>query len=40
MKDLDRSIENEDVIIIEDIVDTGLTLSYLRENLLSRNQGL
>ncbi|MGI5875824.1 MAG: hypoxanthine phosphoribosyltransferase [Dethiobacteria bacterium] len=37
MKDLDRSIENEDVIIIEDIVDTGLTLSYLRENLLSRN---
>ena len=25
------------MIIIEDIVDTGLTLSYLRENLLSRN---
>ncbi|NMB35427.1 MAG: hypoxanthine phosphoribosyltransferase [Firmicutes bacterium] len=37
LKDLEMSIENRDVIIIEDIIDTGLTLSYLRENLLSRN---
>ena len=37
LKDLEMSIENKDVIIIEDIIDTGLTLSYLRENLLSRN---
>ncbi|NMB40638.1 MAG: hypoxanthine phosphoribosyltransferase [Firmicutes bacterium] len=39
LKDLEASIEQKDVIIIEDIVDTGLTLSYLRENLLSRNPG-
>ena len=37
LKDLDTSIENKDVIIVEDIIDTGLTLSYLQENLLSRN---
>jgi len=37
LKDLEGSIEGKDVIIIEDIVDTGLTLDYLRENLLSRN---
>lgn len=37
LKDLDRSIENKDLLIVEDIIDTGLTLSYLRENLLSRN---
>ena len=36
MKDLDISIENQDVIIVEDIVDTGLTLKYLQENLRSR----
>ncbi|MFO8191694.1 MAG: hypoxanthine phosphoribosyltransferase [Bacillota bacterium] len=35
-KDLDRSIKDKDVLIIEDIVDTGLTLSYLKENLSSR----
>jgi hypoxanthine phosphoribosyltransferase len=35
-KDLDASIENVDVIIIEDIVDTGLTLNYLRNLLISR----
>src|SRR6266478_5584044 len=29
-KDLDASIEHQDVIIVEDIVDTGLTLNYLR----------
>ncbi|MEW5919899.1 MAG: hypoxanthine phosphoribosyltransferase [Bacillota bacterium] len=37
LKDLDRSIDHKDVLIVEDIIDTGLTLSYLRENLLSRN---
>lgn len=37
LKDLDTSIENKDVLIVEDIIDSGLTLSYLRENLLSRN---
>jgi hypoxanthine phosphoribosyltransferase len=36
-KDLDRSIENKDVIIVEDIVDSGLTLSYLLANLSSRH---
>ena len=29
-KDLDRSIEDEHVLIVEDIIDTGLTLSYLK----------
>ena len=37
LKDLDASIENRHVLIVEDIIDTGLTLSYLREHLLSRN---
>ena len=37
LKDLERNIDNKDVLIVEDIIDTGLTLSYLRENLLSRN---
>lgn len=37
LKDLDTSIENRDVLIVEDIIDSGLTLDYLRENLLSRN---
>lgn len=36
LKDLDTDINNKDVLIIEDIIDTGLTLSYLKENLLSR----
>lgn len=36
-KDLEESIEGKHVIIVEDIIDTGLTLSYLLNNLLSRN---
>ncbi|MEW6723904.1 MAG: hypoxanthine phosphoribosyltransferase [Bacillota bacterium] len=37
LKDLDESIEGKHVIIVEDIVDTGLTLNYLRETLKGRN---
>ena len=36
LKDLDRPIAGRDVLIVEDIVDSGLTLSWLRENLESR----
>ncbi|MDD6204318.1 MAG: hypoxanthine phosphoribosyltransferase [Firmicutes bacterium] len=36
-KDLDSSIKDMDVIIVEDIVDSGLTMRYLTENLLSRD---
>ena len=36
LKDLDRNIERRHVLIVEDIVDTGLTLSYLVESLLAR----
>jgi len=35
-KDLDESIEGEDVLLIEDIVDTGLTLRYLLQTLAGR----
>ncbi|PIU29306.1 MAG: hypoxanthine phosphoribosyltransferase [Candidatus Hydromicrobium americanum] len=35
-KDLDESIEGKDVLIAEDIIDTGLTISYLLRNLKSR----
>jgi len=35
-KDLDAAIQNMDVIIVEDIVDTGLTLNYLRNLLENR----
>ena len=37
VKDLDRSIENRHVIIVEDIVDSGYTLSYLKRMLYSRH---
>ena len=37
MKDLDESIESRHVIIVEDIIDTGLTLNYLLENIRNRN---
>ena len=33
---LDREIAGKDVLVVEDIVDTGLTLSYLKDNLAAR----
>lgn len=36
LKDLDHSIEGKDVLIVEDIVDSGITLSYLTEYLKAR----
>ena len=36
LKDLDSDILGREVLIVEDILDTGLTLSWLTENLLSR----
>ena len=36
LKDLDAPIEDRDVLIVEDIVDSGLTLQYLMKNLRSR----
>ncbi len=35
--DLARSIEGEDVLLVEDIVDTGLTVRYLLDNLATRH---
>jgi len=37
LKDLDAVIEDRDVLIVEDIVDSGLTLQYLLRNLARRN---
>ena len=37
LKDLDRDIHDRDVLIVEDIVDSGLTLSWLLRNLASRH---
>jgi hypoxanthine phosphoribosyltransferase len=36
LKDLDASIEGRDVLIVEDIIDSGLTLHYLMRNLKAR----
>jgi hypoxanthine phosphoribosyltransferase len=36
LKDLDRSIAGEHVLVVEDIIDSGLTLSWLLKNLYSR----
>ena len=37
LKDLDSSIEGRDVLIVEDIIDSGLTLQYLLRSLRARN---
>ena len=37
LKDLDRDVGGKDVLVVEDIVDTGLTLSYLKGVLERRN---
>ena len=37
LKDLDRDIADRHVLIVEDIIDSGLTLSWLLKNLSSRN---
>jgi hypoxanthine phosphoribosyltransferase len=39
LKDLDSPIEGRDVLIVEDIIDSGLTLQYLLRNLRARNPG-
>ena len=36
LKDLENSVENKHLLIVEDIVDSGLTLKYLKEMLLTR----
>ncbi|MEP6462664.1 MAG: hypoxanthine phosphoribosyltransferase [Frankiaceae bacterium] len=37
LKDLDKDITGRDVLLVEDIIDSGLTLSWLLRNLRSRN---
>ena len=37
LKDLDRDIAGQHVLIVEDIIDSGLTLSWLLKNLARRN---
>ena len=37
MKDLDLDLTGRHVLIVEDIIDSGLTLRYLRQNLMARN---
>jgi hypoxanthine phosphoribosyltransferase len=37
LKDLDRDINDRDVLIVEDVVDSGLTLSWLSRNLTTRH---
>jgi hypoxanthine phosphoribosyltransferase len=37
LKDLDESLEGKDVLLVEDIVDTGLTLHYLAQTLKARH---
>ncbi len=37
LKDLDASLDGKDVLVVEDILDSGVTLSYLLKNLSARN---
>ncbi|MCX7780147.1 MAG: hypoxanthine phosphoribosyltransferase [Negativicutes bacterium] len=37
LKDLDEEVQGKHLLIVEDIIDTGLTLNYLLDNLRSRN---
>ncbi|MCX8011535.1 MAG: hypoxanthine phosphoribosyltransferase [Desulfobacterota bacterium] len=37
LKDIETSIEGKHVIIVEDIIDTGLTINFLKEELMKRN---
>lgn len=37
LKDLENSVENKHLLIVEDIIDSGLTLKYLKEVLQTRN---
>lgn len=37
VKDLDADLTGRDVLVVEDIVDSGLTLAYLRRNLMARH---
>jgi hypoxanthine phosphoribosyltransferase len=37
LKDLDRDVTGRDILIVEDIIDSGLTLSWLLKNLHARN---
>ncbi|MEX0992262.1 MAG: hypoxanthine phosphoribosyltransferase [Actinomycetota bacterium] len=37
LKDLDLDIRDRDVVLVEDIIDSGLTLNYLLKNLMSRS---
>jgi hypoxanthine phosphoribosyltransferase len=37
LKDLDRDVSGRDILIVEDIIDSGLTLSWLLKNIQARN---
>jgi len=37
LKDLDAAVDGRDILVVEDIIDTGLTLRYILENLAMRN---
>jgi hypoxanthine phosphoribosyltransferase len=37
LKDLDLDVSDRDVLVVEDIVDSGLSLQYIRKNLAARN---
>ncbi|MHB0870318.1 MAG: hypoxanthine phosphoribosyltransferase [Chloroflexota bacterium] len=37
LKDLDAAVDGRDILVVEDIIDTGLTLRYILDNLAMRN---